>query len=123
MDVPRRLVQSFFIPALLALTIVCGAAGCAAWTDDFSPSDMLPSKETWDKLSPSNIWYNMSSNRLNRLNEGPGLSSDAYFSVPDPMSADGTDSRDDAWQQTPAKPGTPGQHGEFSSSPIGARPY
>ncbi|MGE3316172.1 MAG: hypothetical protein AB7O26_13735 [Planctomycetaceae bacterium] len=36
-------------------------------------------------FTPSNIWHNLQPHRLQRLNQGPGMSSDAYFSVTDPI--------------------------------------
>jgi len=37
------------------------------------------------KFSPSEIMHNLQPHRLQRLNRGPGMSSDAYFSVTDPI--------------------------------------
>jgi hypothetical protein len=45
------------------------------------------------QFSPSNLWHNMQPHRLQQLNRGPGLSSDAYFSVSDPI-----DRIDDGWR-------------------------
>lgn len=36
-------------------------------------------------FSPGNIWHNLQPHRLQRLNQGTGMSSDAYFSVSDPI--------------------------------------
>jgi hypothetical protein len=44
---------------------------------------MLPSDETWEKWSPSNIWYRMQPNQLGRLNEGDGIPTDVYYSISD----------------------------------------
>jgi len=38
-----------------------------------------------EKFSPSNIWHNVQPHRLQRWNRGQGMSTDAYFSVADPI--------------------------------------
>jgi hypothetical protein len=60
-----------FVPAAAMLVTMCGCA------------DMLPNSETWEKWSPSNIWYRMQPTQLSRLNEGNGLTPDAYYSISD----------------------------------------
>ena len=64
--------RSIFIPFAAAIAITF--CGC---------TDMLPSDSTWEKWSPSNIWYRMQPNQLGRLNEGSGLSPDVYYSISD----------------------------------------
>ena len=87
MDVPRRIERSRIILVSLAAIFSGVFAGCSQW--DLSPSDYWPSKETWEKLSPSNIWYELTPSRLQRLNQGsPGMSSDVYYSVSDPIPPD-----------------------------------
>ncbi len=83
MDLFRRIARSPILPATLAAALLCGASGCAEWISNLS------NPEAWEKLSPSNIWYNMQPHRLNRLNEGEGMPSDVYYSVPDPLTVDG----------------------------------
>jgi len=61
------------------------ASGCAEWMKDFSPSDYWPSQESWAKWSPSNIWYNLQPSQLDKLNRGPGMPSDVYYSISDPI--------------------------------------
>jgi hypothetical protein len=87
MDVPRHIARSRVIFCLMAAALVAGISGCNTFA--LEPSDFWPSKETWDKLSPSNLWYDLQPTRLQRLNEGnPAMSSDAYYSVPDPLPPD-----------------------------------
>jgi hypothetical protein len=60
-------------PRFAALVLFCaslGVTGCTAAMKDYSPS---------------NIWHNMQPHRLQRLNQGQGMSTDAYFSVSDPI--------------------------------------
>ena len=88
MDLQHRLPRSHSVLARCAVVIVVTFCGCA---------DMLPSEETMEKWSPSNIWYRMQPNQLGRLNEGSGLPSDVYYSISDyperdsaPVTAKGT---------------------------------
>jgi hypothetical protein len=74
MDLQHRLSRSHSVLARCAVVIVVTFCGCA---------DMLPSEETLEKWSPSNIWYRMQPNQLGRLNEGSGLPSDVYYSISD----------------------------------------
>jgi hypothetical protein len=74
MDLPHRLVRSRSILAGCAAAMIVLLSGCA---------DMLPSEETLEKWSPSNIWYRMQPDQLGRLNEGTGLPSDVYYSISD----------------------------------------
>ena len=84
MDVPRRIARSRVVLITIAAAVFGGISGCNTFA--LEPSDFLPSKETWEKMSPSNLWYDLQPSRLNRLNEGsPGMSSDAYYSVSDPL--------------------------------------
>ena len=84
MDVPRRIARSRVVLKIIAATLFGGFSGCSTFA--LEPSDLLPSKETWEKMSPSNLWYDLQPSRLNRLNEGsPGMSSDVYYSVSDPL--------------------------------------
>jgi hypothetical protein len=92
MDVPRRIARSRVVLALMAAAIFGGLAGCNTFA--LEPSDFLPSKETWEKLSPSNLWYDLQPTRLQRLNEGdPQMSSDVYYSVSDPLPPDSDSAR------------------------------
>jgi hypothetical protein len=68
---PSHSRSLLFVPAAAMLVTICGCA------------DMLPNSETWEKWSPSNIWYRMQPTQLSRLNEGNGLSADAYYSISD----------------------------------------
>jgi len=74
MNLPHQLprLSSLLVGCTTLIVVTC--CGCA---------DMLPSQETLDKWSPSNIWYHMSPNQLSRLNEGAGLPSDVYYSISD----------------------------------------
>jgi len=84
MDVPRRIARSRVVLKIIAAAVFGGISGCNTFA--LEPSDFLPSKETWEKMSPSNLWYDLQPSRLNRLNEGsPGMSSDVYYSVSDPL--------------------------------------
>jgi hypothetical protein len=74
MDLRRRLPGSRSVLVGCAAAVAVTFCGCA---------DMLPNDETWEKWSPSNIWYRMQPNQLGRLNEGEGLSPDAYYSISD----------------------------------------
>jgi hypothetical protein len=74
MNLRHRLARSRSRLVRYAAVIVVTFCGCA---------DMLPSDETMEKWSPSNIWYRMQPNQLNRLNEGSGLPSDVYYSISD----------------------------------------
>jgi len=74
MDLRHRPVRSHSLFVRWAAVIVVTFCGCA---------DMLPNQETWEKWSPSNIWYRMQPNQLGRLNEGSGLPSDVYYSISD----------------------------------------
>lgn len=60
-----------FVSTAAMLVTMCGCA------------DMFPNSETWEKWSPSNIWYRMQPTQLGRLNEGNGLTPDAYYSISD----------------------------------------
>ena len=87
MDVSRRIARSRFIWCSIAAAAVGGFSGCNTFV--LNPLDYLPDKDTWEKLSPSNLWYDLTPSRLSRLNEGStGMSSDVYYSVPDPLPAD-----------------------------------
>lgn len=84
MDVRRRIARSRIVLGSIAATILGGLSGCSTFA--LEPSDFLPSKETWEKLSPSNLWYDLQPTRLQRLNEGDsGMPSDVYYSVSDPL--------------------------------------
>jgi hypothetical protein len=84
MDVPRRIARSRVFFKIIAAAGFGGISGCSTFA--LEPSDFMPSKETWEKLSPSNLWYDLQPSRLQRLNEGStGMSSDVYYSVPDPI--------------------------------------
>ena len=84
MDVPRRIARSRVV---LSFLVAATFSGCS--TLALEPSDLLPSAETWAKLSPSNLWYDLQPSRLSRLNEGDtGMSSDVYYSVLDPLPND-----------------------------------
>ena len=84
MDVPRRIARSRVVLITIAAAVFGGISGCNTFA--LEPSDFLPSKETWEKMSPSNLWYDLQPSRLQRLNEGsPGMSSDVYYSVSDPL--------------------------------------
>jgi hypothetical protein len=74
MNLPPRIprLRSLFLGCTTVIAVTC--CGCA---------DMLPSEETMQKWSPSNLWYRMSPNQLGRLNEGAGLPSDVYYSISD----------------------------------------
>jgi hypothetical protein len=88
MDVPRRIARSRIVLCSMAAAILGGLSGCN--TLDLDPVDYLPSKETWEKLSPSNLFYNLQPSQLQRLNEGdPQMPTDAYYSVRDPLPSDG----------------------------------
>ena len=98
MDLRRRVARSWIVLSSLAATLVGGLSGCN--TLDLDPTDYFPSKETWEKLSPSNLFYNLQPSQLQRLNEGDaGMSTDAYFSVRDPLPSDG--------EGSPAAPAPP----------------
>ncbi len=56
--------------AICMIAAMSGVSGCTPAMKNFSPS---------------NIWHNLQPHRLQRLNQGPGMSSDAYFSVSDPI--------------------------------------
>ena len=87
MDVLRRIARSRVVLSLMAATTLGGLSGCNTFA--LEPSDLLPSKETWEKLSPSNLWYDLQPSRLQRLNEGDtGMSSDVYYSVLDTIPND-----------------------------------
>jgi hypothetical protein len=87
MDVPRRIARSRVVLSFFAAATLAGLSGCSTFA--LEPSDLLPSKETWEKLSPSNLWYDLQPSRLQRLNEGDtGMSSDVYYSVSDPLPND-----------------------------------
>jgi hypothetical protein len=87
MDVPRRIARSRVVLSSIAAAILGGFSGCSTFA--LEPSDLLPSSETWAKLSPTNWWYDLQPSRLSRLNEGnPGMSSDVYYSVSDPLPTD-----------------------------------
>jgi hypothetical protein len=84
MDVPRRIARSRVVLITIAAAVFGGTSGCNTFA--LEPSDFLPSKETWEKLSPSNLWYDLQPSRLQRLNEGStGMSSDVYYSISDPL--------------------------------------
>jgi hypothetical protein len=85
MDMSRRVAPSGRIWITILSVILFGSAGCAQWLSDFSPSDYWPSKDTWEKLSPSNLLYDLQPSQLNKLNRGPGMPSDVYYSVSDPL--------------------------------------
>jgi hypothetical protein len=109
MDVPRHIARSRIILGSMAAVLVAGISGCNTFA--LEPSDFWPSKETWDKLSPSNLWYDLQPTRLQRLNEGnPAMSSDAYYSVPDPLPSDAASTAvvepaPAATTETPSAPG------------------
>ena len=87
MDVLRRIARSRVVLSLTAAATLGGLSGCNTFA--LEPSDLMPSKETWEKLSPSNLWYDLQPSRLQRLNEGStGMSSDVYYSVLDPIPND-----------------------------------
>ena len=89
MDVPRRIARSRIAGLIFAALFAGGLPGCSEWASNFSPSDMWDSmtdKDNWEKLSPSNLFYRMQPSQLSRLNEGPGMSSDVYYSVSDSIS-------------------------------------
>jgi hypothetical protein len=87
MDVSRRIARSRVVLSSIAAAILAGVSGCSTFVLD--PTEYLPSKETWEKLSPSNLWYDLQPARLQRLNEqDSGMTTDAYFSVTDPLSPD-----------------------------------
>ena len=87
MDVPRRIARSRVFFSLVSAAAFGGLSGCSTFA--LEPSDLLPSKESWEKLSPSNLWYDLQPSRLQRLNEGStGMSSDVYYSVLDPLPND-----------------------------------
>jgi hypothetical protein len=88
MDVLRRIARSRVVLSLTAAATLGGLSGCSTFA--LEPSDLLPSKETWEKLSPSNLWYGLQPSQLQRLNEGAtGMPSDVYYSVLDPLPNDG----------------------------------
>jgi hypothetical protein len=88
MDLRRRVARSWIVLSSLAATVIGGFSGCN--TLDLDPTDYFPTKETWEKLSPSNLFYSLQPSQLQRLNQGdPGMSTDAYFSVRDPLPSDG----------------------------------
>jgi hypothetical protein len=65
----RSLLCGCFVSLLFA------ASGCA---------EMLPNAESWEKLSPSSIWYYMHPNQLSRMSETECEPiSDAYYSISD----------------------------------------
>ena len=74
MELQHRLTRSRFVLGGCAAAIILALSGCA---------DMLPSEQTMEKWSPSNIWYRMQPTQLGRLNEGSGLPSDVYYSISD----------------------------------------
>ena len=74
MELNHRLARSRSLLAASAAVLIATLSGCA---------DLLPSEETMQKWSPSNIWYRMSPDQLGRLNEGSGLSSDVYYAISD----------------------------------------
>jgi hypothetical protein len=74
MELQHQLTRSRSVLAGCAAAMILTLSGCA---------DMLPSSETMEKWTPSNIWYRMSPDQLSRLNEGNGLPSDVYYSVSD----------------------------------------
>jgi hypothetical protein len=74
MNQPHRLTRSRSVLAVCTAAMALTFCGCA---------DMMPNDETWEKWSPSNIWYRMQPNQLGRLNEGNGISSDVYYSISD----------------------------------------
>ncbi len=74
MNLPHRLARSRFLLAGCTAALIVTLSGCA---------DMLPDSDTWEKWSPSNIWYRMQPTQLGRLNEGNGIASDVYYSVSD----------------------------------------
>jgi hypothetical protein len=87
MDVPRRIARSRVVFIFAAVAAFAGVSGCS--TLALEPSDLMPSKETWEKLSPSNLWYDLQPTRLQRLNQGDeAMSSDVYYSVSDPIPND-----------------------------------
>ena len=87
MDVLRRIARSRVVFSFVAAATLGGLSGCSTFA--LEPSDLLPSADTWAKLSPTNWWYDLQPSRLQRLNEGStGMSSDVYYSVPDPLPSD-----------------------------------
>lgn len=74
MNLVHRMARSRSVLAGCAAVMIIGLSGCA---------DMLPDEDTWQKWSPSNIWYRMQPDQLGRLNEGTGIPSDVYYSVSD----------------------------------------
>ncbi len=90
MQRPRRRTLSRFVVTVLLAGLACCDAGCAAWLKDTSAADvwdsMTPNQETWDKLNPANLFYSLKPSQLDKLNRGPGMSSDVYYSVSDPIS-------------------------------------
>ena len=74
MEQQHRLTGSRSVFAGCAAVMILALSGCA---------DLLPSGETMEKWSPSNIWYRMHPDQLSRLNEGSGLPSDVYYSISD----------------------------------------
>ena len=87
MDVLRRIARSRVVYGSIAAAILGGLSGCSTFA--LEPSDLLPSKETWEKLSPSNLWYGLQPTQLQRLNEGDtAMPSDVYYSVSDPLPND-----------------------------------
>jgi hypothetical protein len=78
----RRIARTRYILAAVASAILCGASGCAEWISNLS------SAEAWEKMSPSNIWYNMQPHRLERWNQGEGLPADVYYSVSDDVASE-----------------------------------
>jgi hypothetical protein len=106
MDLRRRVARSWIVLSSLAAAVIGGLSGCN--TLDLDPTDYFPSKETWEKLSPSNLFYNLQPSQLQRLNEGdPGMSTDAYFSVRDPLPSDGQASAAAAGTVVPPTADTP----------------
>jgi hypothetical protein len=74
MQLQQQLTHSRSVFAGCAAAMILAISGCA---------DLLPSSETMEKWSPSNIWYRMHPDQLSRLNEGNGLPSDVYYSISD----------------------------------------
>jgi len=74
MELQHRLTRSRSVFAGCAAAMILALSGCA---------DLLPTSETMEKWSPSNIWYRMHPDQLSRLNEGNGLPSDVYYSISD----------------------------------------
>jgi hypothetical protein len=83
MGVLRRIACWRFVRKAIVGAVFGTLSGCSAMNGN-TPADlwdqMTPSKDTWDKFSPANIWYNLQPDQLHKLNrEDEGTPPDAYY--------------------------------------------